>query len=214
MKGFGRGDVVVEPPSSGYASSDETGSGAARAASEQAITVPPSHLRPVHSWIETHYRAHAVALTRYLRARFGAGPPEPEEAVQAAFAGFAGLADPESVRNPGAYLRRMAVNYIFEWHRRGTRTVRVHRDVQVLEAGNADLSPEDILSSKEELGRLNDIIAQLKPKQRIALLLHRVDGLSFVEIAREMGISQSGARLLVDTAFARCAEAMRKGEGR
>jgi hypothetical protein len=46
---------------------------------------------------------------------------------------------------------------------------------------------------------LNQVIAGLKPKQRVALLLHRIDGLNYVEIAREIGISASGARLLVET---------------
>lgn len=170
-------------------------------------------LRPADARFDQLYREHWHEIYRFVRSRFGAGPPEPEEVTQAAFAKLAAVAEPASIHNLGAYLRRTAVNIVLEAHRRRSSSDKAMRNVAIFEEQACDFSPEDIVSSKEDLARLNHAIAQLKPKQRVALLLHRIDGLSFVEIAREMNISQSGARLLVDTALRHCAAAMQKKEG-
>ena len=144
----------------------------------------------------------------------------PEDVVQAAFAKYSAIQDQAQIANPAAFLRRTAHNIVIDAHRRDGRTRRVEQSLEIFVANNSDLSPEDVLESKQELERLNQVIASLKPKQRVALMLHRIDGLTYAEIAREMGISASGAHLLVDAALARCAEAMQygpeptQGEGR
>lgn len=157
------------------------------------------------------YRQHWHPLCRYLRATFGAGPPEPEDIAQAAFTKLAAIDDPASILNPGAFLRRAAHNLAIDAQRHNGRTRRIEKNLEIFASENGNLSPEDVLASKEELERLNNVIARLKPKYRVALMLHRMDGLNYVEIANEMGISVSGARLLVNTALARCAAVMGSG---
>lgn len=157
------------------------------------------------------YRQHWHALCRHVRTTFGAGPPEPEDVAQAAFAKLAAIEDLSGIANPGAFLRRTAHNIAIDGRRRNGRTRRVEDNLKIFEAENEDLSPEDVLVSKEELERLNEVIINLKPKQRVALMLHRMDGLTFVEIAREMGVSASGARLLVNTALVLCVAAIKVG---
>lgn len=157
------------------------------------------------------YRQHWHALCRHIRTTFGPGPPEPEDVAQASFVKLAAMDDPAIIVNPGAFLRRTAHNIAIDGQRRNGRTRRIEQSLEIFEAENRDLSPEDVLVSKEELERLNDVVASLKPKYRVALMLHRMDGLSYAEIAREMGISESGARLLVSTALTRCAAAMGSG---
>lgn len=84
------------------------------------------------------------------------------------------------------------------------------KSVAVLKESDREIDALDVLSSRDELERLAAIIDTLKPKQRVALLLHRLDGLSFAEIGRRMGISPSGARLLVKEAVAICARRMKR----
>lgn len=50
------------------------------------------------------YRRHLSELTRYIARTFGAGPPDPEDVVQEAFAQFAALENPQAVENPRAFL--------------------------------------------------------------------------------------------------------------
>ena len=164
---------------------------------------------PSDQW-ENLYREHHRGIIGYVRRKFGPGPPEPEEVAQAVIAQFATLEGADKVLNPGAYLQRMASNFVLATYRRGEVTGRIHNEYKILHDESRDFTPEDIIVSKEELNRLDEALAHLKPKQRIALLLHRVDGLSFAEIGRELGMSPSGARKLVETAHHACVVAMRR----
>lgn len=164
---------------------------------------------PRDRW-EDLYRDHYRGVIAYVRRRFGAGPPEPDDVAQAVIARFATIEGAEGVQNAGAYLKRMAHNYVLAAHRRDQIAGRAHEELRILDGETADFSPEDIMVSKQELDRLDAALAQLKPRQRVALLLHRIDGLGFAAIGRELDMSPSGARQLVETAHKACIAAMRK----
>jgi RNA polymerase sigma factor (sigma-70 family) len=149
------------------------------------------------------YRSHWADLCRYVLRSFGPGPPEPEDIAQGAFIRLSGVTS--VVENVGSFLRKTARNLVIDHYRGSLRTSLVHRDVTILDGENADYSPEDVLASKEHLLLLNAAINNLKPKERVALLMHRIDGASFADIAVHLGVSHSGARLLVSRAFERCA---------
>ena len=156
------------------------------------------------------YRRHWVELCAYARRTFGLGPPDPEDIAQAAFARFAALPANAEVANPRAFLFRTAHNIGVDAHRSAARGAAAALDPQLATADGRDFSPEDVLVSREELARLEAAIAALKPRQRTALLLHRLDELSFAEIGRRMGVSPSGARKLVEQGFAAAMAAMRR----
>ena len=158
------------------------------------------------------YRRHWAELTAYARRTFGAGPPEPEDIVQAAFARFAALPENTEVANPRAFLFRTAHNIGVDAQRSLARAGAAATDPQ-LTCDGRDFSPEDVLVSRDELARLEAALASLRPRQRTALLMHRLDGLSFAEIGRRMGLSPSGARKLVEQGFAASMATM-KGRGR
>ena len=157
------------------------------------------------------YREHWHGLCRHVRRRFGAGPPDPEDVAAAAFTKLAATDDPADIANPGAFLRRVAHNIAIDAQRYNGRTRRVEQSLEIFSAENADFSPEDVLLSKDELQRLNDTIANLKPKYRVALMYRSMDGLTFMQIAEKMGISETGARLLVSTALGHCTAALEAG---
>lgn len=162
--------------------------------------------------LEGLYARHRKELHDYARRLVGSKPPEPEDVVQATFAQFAALAAPADVANPRAFLFRTAHNLVMDARRRMSREHRGLDAETVRLQDSADLSPEDVLLPRDELVRLEAALGRLKPKQRTALLMHRVDELSFAEIGRRMGLSPSGARKLVDQALAACISAMaRKG---
>lgn len=159
--------------------------------------------------VERLYREYRTLLCAYVRRKFGAGPPDPEEIAHEAFLRLARKSG-EDVPNPKAFLMIAARNVAIDAHRRQRRGQSALDSARTLEESYHDPDAFDVLSSKEELQRLAAIVDTLKPKQRVAFLLHRVDGLSFVEIARRLGISQSGARLLVETALATCVARMKR----
>lgn len=156
------------------------------------------------------YRRHWAELVGYARRTFGAGPPEPEDIVQATFARFAALPANTEVANPRAFLFRTAHNIGVDAQRSRIRAGAAASDPQLAPNDGRDFSPEDVLVSRDELARLEATLAQLRPRQRTALLMHRLDGLSFAEIGRRMGVSPSGARKLVEQGFAASMAAMKR----
>lgn len=152
--------------------------------------------------LDALYRGHFSDLCAYVRRQFGPGPPDPEDVAQQAFVRLSVFTD--TVQNIGSFLRKTARNLVIDHYRGSLRTSLVHRDVTILEEEYADFSPEHVLSNKEELLMLSRAIDNLRPNERVALLMHRVDGASFAEIATHLGVSHSGARLLVSRAFERC----------
>lgn len=158
------------------------------------------------------YRQYRDHVRRYVQQRFGAGPPDPEDVTQAVFARFAQLEQPQRIDNPAAFLCRMAHNIVIDDRRRLGRTAAMTDNLALAEEDRHDPSAEEVLSARQELERLNQVLAGLKPQQRVAFLMHRVDGLSYADIARDLGISESGARKLVARAMNECMRALRRLE--
>lgn len=157
------------------------------------------------------YRRHWTELCAYARRTFGPGPPDPEDIVQAAFVRFAALPASSQIANPRAFLFRTAHNLAIDAHRRQSRAGAAAAELGAAPDESRDFSPEDVLVSREDLARLEAALATLKPKQRTALLMHRLDGASFAEIGRQLGMSPSGARKLVEQGFAAAMTAMKRG---
>lgn len=156
----------------------------------------------------TLYRRHFAELARYVLRNFGAGPPEPEDVAQQAFLRLQKAKS--AVDNVGAFLRRTARNFVIDEYRRSILTETIMASVQVLEEAREEVSAEDLLVSKGELEGVNEMLACLTAKERVAFLLFRVDGANFAEIAAHLGISNSGARYLVSSAFDRLGGALEK----
>jgi RNA polymerase sigma-70 factor (ECF subfamily) len=78
------------------------------------------------------------------------------------------------------------------------------RDAEVLGL-YGDLTPSRVAGAKEELGRVEQALQLLPDAQRDAVLLSRLAGLSYQEIARQKGISEAAVRGLVARGLARLA---------
>ncbi len=174
---------------------------------------------PIHdadadrAWIDQLYRAHWAELCRYLIRAVGAGPPEPEDIAQSAFAKLASQKR-EAVGNPRAYLYAMARNAIADHHRKAQRHTAYGRDMMALQSDDPSLSldAEQVLLSQEQLAIALAAIEQLPEAQRRAFLLNRVEGLSIKDIAEREGVSVDAAQRRVARAATKCIMAMRAQE--
>lgn len=175
-------------------------------ANPAVVTTATAH----EALVESAYRQYRDEICRYVRRAFGTGPPEPDDIVHSAFMKFAGVEDTGSIGNVRAFLFRTAHNLSVDARRKQGRGDAILADPAVVAIDGLDFSPEDVLVTKDELERLNQAIATLRPKERTALLMHRLDGLSYAEIARRMGVSPSGAARLVDHGFELCMRHMRR----
>lgn len=158
------------------------------------------------------YRRHQPELTRYLARAFGAGPPEPEDAVQASYAQLAAHPDAASIVNPRAFLFQSARNYMIDQKRRA-RVRETHAtsiEAAPFADGADERHPERVLGAKEELRILAAVVRGLDPRRRAALVFNRIHGLSHVEIAKRLGISQTSSKRLLAEALAACHRALRE----
>ena len=157
------------------------------------------------------YRCHYRELRAFICRTFGNGPPEPEDVVQQAFAQFVARGDLDRIKNPRAFLYRTAQNIIINYHRHDQTAEKYRQavlfDNQISETSD-DITPERVILKREILKIVEQTIRNLSQKRREILLLHRLHGLSYVEIARQTGLSETAVKKHVALAVAACGAAL------
>lgn len=127
------------------------------------------------------FRRHYPRLVRTL----GAGADGAEEAVQEAFVeAHLRWRMVSQLEDPVGWVRRVAIRRILNQHRsvlrRDRAVVRLSSDASRLAADPADAPTSE----------LAEAIRALPIRQRIALVLHHLDGLPVREVADAMGVSE------------------------
>lgn len=99
--------------------------------------------------------------------------------------------DPSLVRQPQAYLYRIAANVVYEYRIREQHEP-VLFDSEALEAiaeHPAETDRDEMANRLDAQRQLEGLLNQLPPLYRAILLMQKRDGLSYAEIAKELGLS-------------------------
>ncbi|QHE91640.1 RNA polymerase sigma factor [Pandoraea fibrosis] len=112
----------------------------------------------------------------------------------------------ESVRNPGAYLYRMAYHAAIDKQRAEDRRLSVGEIETMLDLVSPDPGPAQIAEANSDLNALAQVLAQMPQRRRDILLAVRLDGLAQREVAERFGISLRLVELELKRAQAFCAE--------
>jgi RNA polymerase sigma-70 factor (ECF subfamily) len=149
------------------------------------------------------YVALRDELCQFLRSRFGEGPPDPEDIVQAAFAKYAALEDTSNISNPRAFLYTASRNLTIDELRRNDRYRSYANEALIdAESENMDqISPERVLLANEQYSIVHETIAALPKAQREALTLHRLHEIPMEAISRKMGVSKTTVHRLIADAI-------------
>jgi RNA polymerase sigma factor (sigma-70 family) len=160
------------------------------------------------------YRLYCAELVRFVTRTFGPGPPDPEDAAQAAFEHYAALDDSSIVYSPRAFLYRSARNFVLDQKRRMKVRARFAKGGEVSDFAELtdDLDAERVLDAKERLAILNEAIQQMEPRLREVFILNRIHELSHAEISRRKRISETQSKRLVALAMIICERALKKAE--
>jgi RNA polymerase sigma-70 factor (ECF subfamily) len=137
--------------------------------------------------LELLYRDQAPRLRRRLRARLGSAE-EANDLVHDAFARLLGTRSVERLREPGAFLNRIVRNLLIDRSRRvSARTPHVVIDIDA----DVAVAPEqsDRIELEELRQRYREAVASLPPRMREVFILHRLQELSYKEIAARLDIS-------------------------
>lgn len=160
--------------------------------------------------VEDLYRAYGADLRRRIQRKFGFGPPDPEDVVQAAFARLAALKEPERVRNPRGFLYTVACNIVFDHKRQQKRHFQF---VQGALADNSvpvldELTPERVMIHSERFTIVRRAIETLPHKQKVVLSLHRNHGRTYQQISEETGWSYGDVYRQMEAAMAALTDAL------
>lgn len=150
------------------------------------------------------FRAHYPWLCASLRQQLGASANVEDIAADT----FLQLLDSPNltpIREPRALLTTIARRRAYEfWRRANLERQHVERLQQADRPGAP--SPEELMQFSQTLNTLDRTLERLPDKVRATFLLSRVDGLTYPQIAAELGISQRSVSVYMTRSQALCAQ--------
>lgn len=149
------------------------------------------------------FREHNEALVRFLALRLRS-QQEAKEVAQEAYVRLLRLDQPGAVSFLRAFLFRTAANLAVDRIRHEQMARRVVRESKFLEELTAQPTPEQFATDAQELQLVERLVNELPPKCRRAFLLHKVYGLDFADIAKQMGLGERMVRTYVCRAILYC----------
>lgn len=146
------------------------------------------------------YQSQAPKLLRYFARR--ADRQDASDLVQESFARLADAsAANRTIEQPEAYLNRIATNLLRNRAKSALqRSLAQHVPVEEEPLAGPDLIAA--LEARDLLIRLESALLRLSPKTREIFLAHRVDGVSYSDIANRMGLSVKGVEWHMTKAIA------------
>ena len=190
------------------ASDAEVGDASATAAHDGGS--PPSEISKSDISLEMLYREESPRLLRSLARK--TGRDEARDLVQEMFCRMARLGAGGGLRleRPQAYLSRMAANLLRDEGRRASRHMTGNH-VPVDDSLAAGVDQQRLLESRDMLTRVEAAMLKLRPRTREIFMAHRIDGLSYAEIAERMGITVKGVEKQMSKAIAKIDRLLDRG---
>lgn len=158
--------------------------------------------------------SHGQQLRRYLLSRLR-NPADVPDIVQEVFLRMMRVPNVESVRSPEAYLFTVA-QHVLQQHRLKQSTIPPSTDLAGL-LGDRDpratfADPALEVHADQCLERLQGGLDKLSPKVRATFLLSRRDGLTFEEIAVELGTTKHMVKKYLMKALTRLRHGLEEAE--
>lgn len=129
-------------------------------------------------------------LRRLLKSR-GRSPDDIDDLMQEAFLRLQVYCRENIVQHEEAFLVRTVLNLSAEQGRRASRASFSSAEDDLLNVIDPAPHAEEILAGQQRLQRLMVGLQRLPPRSREVFLLHRSDGLSYLQIATQLDISVS-----------------------
>ncbi len=145
-------------------------------------------------------------LLRFVRSRIR-DRTEVRDIAQEAFLRLLRQNREELIERPEAYLFRIAANLAYEYRLKSKRQVDDGAG-WINELSDRSGSPEIRAKDQERIKRVDQAFAMLPPMPRAALLLQRRDGLSYGEIAEQLGTTKNMVKKYLTKAMVQCRAAL------
>jgi RNA polymerase sigma-70 factor, ECF subfamily len=145
--------------------------------------------------VETLHERYAKAIRRYCLRRLHS-PEEADDATQVVYlTAYRCLAGGIEPRSEGAWLFKIAENVVLQRRRALARRARVEYAVDVGRMADALVAPAP--EATPELDGVREALATMPETQRQAIVLREWYGLSYREVASELGVSSTAVEALI-----------------
>ncbi len=165
-------------------------------------------------WLNDLAKGSGRDLLRFLGSRLS-NERDAEELAQEVYLRLLRVDDVSHIRNPRAFALRIAAHAAHEFHMLARN--RLEHSSELLDNLESASDPATNASNREQMAILERALAQLSPKCRAVVLLHRRDQLTCKQIAEHMGLSVGMVKKYLAQGIATCqkqlASFMVKGQG-
>jgi len=202
-------DPALSPPLPAFASC-EAGSGAAPLADAPVLrmTTPP---RGGDAGFERFVHERAQPLRQFL-LRMNVAEGDVQDVAQESLARLLRYRDNEPATAWQALLYRIAINVV----RDRARHARVERDsaAMAVDAPSCESSPEQHASDHEQRALMRAAVMRLPPRCREIYLMHRIEEMTYSQIARHAGISLKAVEKNIARALRLMREQLKEVQGK
>lgn len=156
------------------------------------------------------FQQHYPSLLQFLVRKLGDNELAADVA-QETYLRLVALGDPDTdIEQPKAFIFRIASNLAIDQQRREARHSS-RRAPEALACDEVDprLCTETIHLARERLTQLDLALAELPTNCARALMLSRMDGLTYAEIGEQLGVSQSMVARYIAQALKHCRHALK-----
>ena len=154
-----------------------------------------SHRHTVDGLFRAHYRWLCAYLHRHLHDAASS-----EDIAAETFAQLLDAPALTAIREPRALLTTIAQRLLYQRWRRADLERRHRQSIDI----DYSASPEEFVQQSQTLTRLDHSLQRLPGKVRATFLLARIDGLTYPQIATELGISQRSVSVYMNRSQALC----------
>lgn len=144
-------------------------------------------------------RSWNAGLTRYLRRRLP-GRIDPEDLAQEVYVRLLRVEKLDHIKEPQAYLYRVASNVAAEWRMRAVHS-KPHSAAE-LEHLVAAATPETLLDDAQFAAQLDSALQAMAPMVRAVVYLKLREDMTHEEIANHLSITPRMVRRLLTTGYA------------
>lgn len=141
--------------------------------------------------------------------RRGRSPQDAEDIVQEAWIRLTVYERERPVERPEAFLMRSALNLSVDMHRSAScrgEAVAITEETVIIDTAPG---PEETVLGRERAARLELCLSRLSDKTREIFLAHRVEGMTYRQIAQQFGISETAVGVHVSKGVLHVGNGMR-----
>jgi RNA polymerase sigma factor (sigma-70 family) len=172
--------------------------------------VPPDEKR---AFVDAVAAEHGQRLRRFLLARVR-NAADASDLVQEVFLRLMRVEDHETIRMPEAYVFALANHVLYQYRLRQSRALDPQELTEALYEAQTAFENDPLIQSEtqQRIEELEQVLKDLPPRARAALILHRRDGLTLEEIGGELGVSRPMVKKYIAKALLKCRQALDEKE--